>query len=273
MNGHRLAPNEPRRLEPGDEIQIGPFTLAFLTAAPEDRPAPTPAGRVREQGDLAARPARAPLPTFPPETPARGTLALYTEYLPPFFQESEFLSRYLKIFEAIWEPLQRRQDSVDMIFDPRVAPPRVLAWMAAWLGVPLDPHWPEARQRAWLREAVTLYRWRGTRYGLSRALETVYGLSPVLREDSAQPHTLIVRLLDPPDGDDTASREAVTAFIHAHAPAHTRVDVEWVGADAARPAPPAPADAAPPPEPEPVNAQPPAQQPPAPPITPDGPTA
>ncbi|AWT37739.1 phage tail protein [Deinococcus arenae] len=266
VNGHRLAPNQPRRLDSGDEIQIGPFTLAFLTDTQPAGPPPPPVGRVREQGDLAARPARAPLPTFPPETPPRGTLALYTEYLPPFFQESEFLSRYLKIFEAIWEPLQRRQDSVDMIFDPRVAPPRVLAWMAAWLGVPLDPHWPEARQRAWLREAVTLYRWRGTRYGLSRALETVYGLSPVLREDSAQPHTLTVRLLDPPDGDDTASREAVTAFIHAHTPAHTRVEVEWVSApatqpdatqpDATRPAPPAPPEPARPRSSDSITAQP-----------------
>ncbi|UBV44952.1 FHA domain-containing protein (plasmid) [Deinococcus taeanensis] len=230
VNGHRLAPNQPRRLESGDEIQIGPFTLAYLTAAPETRPAPAPAGRVQEQGELAALPARPPLPTAAPEQPPRNAPALYTEFLPPFFQESEFLSRYLKIFEAVWEPLQRRQDSLDMVFDPRVAPPAVLTWMAQWLGVPLDPHWPEARQRAWLREAVTLYRWRGTRYGLSRALETVYGLSPVLREDSARPHTLTVRLLDPPDGDDTASREAVTAFIHAHAPAHARVDVEWVAA-------------------------------------------
>ncbi|MBZ9713606.1 FHA domain-containing protein [Deinococcus multiflagellatus] len=247
VNGHRLSPNQPHRLEQGDEIQIGPFTLAFLADPSVTAEAARPAGRVDVQGELAARPARPPLPTFTAERPPHDGLALYTEFLPPFFQESEFLGRYLKIFEAMWEPLQRRQDSIELHFDPRVAPPQVLGWMAGWLGLPLDPHWPEGRQRAWMREAVTLYRWRGTRYGLSRALETVYGLTPVLREDTAQPHTLTVQLLDSPDGEDTASREAITQFIFTHAPAHVRVTVEFVEA---------PATAAPPADPglQPVEA-------------------
>lgn len=251
VNGHRLTPHQPHRLEHGDEIQIGPFTVAFLNEA-TPAPAPPAAGRRDVQGELAARPARPPLPTYPaPRPPATGP-AMYTSFLPPFYQESEFLGRFLKVLESIWEPMQRRQDSVDLHFDPRVAPPPVLGWTAQWLGIPLDPHWPEARQRAWLREAVTLYRWRGTRYGLTRALETVYGLTPVLREDSAEPHTLRVTLLDSLDGEDTAGREAVTAFVYAHSPAHTRVIVEWAD--------PPPAPAPPPPTTE-RPAQPPAQPP------------
>ncbi|GAA5448128.1 hypothetical protein Ddep01_01888 [Deinococcus depolymerans] len=259
VNGHRLTPHQPRRLEHGDEIQIGPFTVAFLNEAAAT-PAPVPQGRRHVQGELAARPARPPLPTYPAPLPRLDGPALYASFLPPFYQESEFLERFLKILEGVWEPLQRRQDSVELHFDPRVAPPPVLGWMAQWLGIPLDPHWPEARQRAWLREAVTLYRWRGTRYGLTRALETVYGLTPVLREDSAEPHTLRVTLLDSPDGEDTASREAVTAFLHAHAPAHAQVTVDWVDA----PAPPEPPT---PPEP-PGDAEPPAPDPATPPRTP-----
>lgn len=229
VNGHRLTPHQPWRLEHGDEIQIGPFTVAFLSEAAA-APAEAPQGRTDVQGTLAAHPARPPIPTFPAPRPPLGGPALYTSFLPPYFQESEFLGRFLKILEGVWEPMQRRQDSVDLHFDPRVSPPQLLGWMAGWLGVPLDPHWPEARQRAWLREAVTLYRWRGTRYGLSRALETVFGLTPVLSEDSAQPHTLRVTLLDSLDGDDTASREAITAFVQRHAPAHTQVTVEFVDA-------------------------------------------
>lgn len=259
VNGHRLTPHQPHRLEHGDEIQIGPFTVAFLNDA-TPAPAPPAAGRRDVQGELAARPARPPLPTYPAPLPPAAGPAMYTSFLPPFYQESEFLARFLKVLEGIWEPLQRRQDSVDLHFDPRVAPPPVLGWTAQWLGIPLDPHWPEARQRAWLREAVTLYRWRGTRYGLTRALETVYGLTPVLREDSAEPHTLRVTLLDSLDGEDTAGREAVTAFVYAHAPAHARVIVEW--ADPLPTAPPGPAR----PDPTPDPAQPdPAPDPAAPP--------
>ncbi|MFC4639750.1 phage tail protein [Deinococcus hohokamensis] len=229
VNGQRLAAHQPHRLEHGDEIQIGPFTVAFLTA--EQAPRPAEAARPRVvQGELGAHPAHPPFPTYPAHVPPRTAPSLYTQFLPPLFQESEFLSRYLKIFEVIWEPLQVRQDHLEAHFDARLAPPQMLPWMAQWLGVPLDPHWPEARQRAWMREAVSLYRWRGTRYGLTRALETVYGLSPVLEEDPSQPHTLEVRVLDSLDGPDTANREAITRFVHQHAPAHTRVTVTFVDA-------------------------------------------
>lgn len=240
VNGQRLPAHQPHRLEHGDEVQIGPFTVAYLTEAQVSQP-PEASRPLVTQGELGAQPAHPPFPTYPAPLPGRHAPSLYTQFLPPLFQESEFLSRYLKIFEVIWEPLQVRQDHLESHFDARLAPPQMLPWMAQWLGVPLDAHWPEARQRAWMREAVSLYRWRGTRYGLTRALETVYGLSPVLEEDPSRPHTLDVRLLDSLDGPDTASREAITRFIHQHAPAHTRVTVTFVdapeplGADPAAP--------------------------------------
>ncbi len=228
VNGQRLAANQPHRLEHGDEFQIGPFAVTFLqTDQPADLPA-EPAGRVQVQGELLAAPSRPALPRFPTPVPARNDPALYSQYLPPLFQESEFLSRYLKIFQTIWEPLQTRQDHLDVHFDPRLCPPEILNWMAEWLGVPLESHWPEARQRAWMQEAVTLYRWRGTRYGLTRALETVFGISPLLKEDTARPHTLEIEVLDSLDGDDSASHEAITEFIFRHSPAHTRVEVRFV---------------------------------------------
>lgn len=233
VNGQRLAAHQPWRLEHGDEIQIGPFTVAFLTDGQAVRSAEEPARPMVVQGQLDAQPAPPPFATYPAPMPARNSPALYTQFLPPLFQESEFLSRYLKIFEVIWEPMQVRQDHLEAHFDARLAPPQILPWMAQWLGVPLDPHWPEARQRAWMREAVFLYRWRGTRYGLTRALETVFGLTPVLREDPEQPHTLEVLLLDSLDGPDTASREAVADFVRQHAPAHTRVTVTFTEAPGA----------------------------------------
>ena len=227
VNGQRLAANQPHRLEHGDEVQLGPFTITFLQL---DQPAPltAPNGHVLAQGELQALPARPALAAYPPPVPFRNDPALYSSYLPPLFQESEFLSRYLKIFQTIWEPLQTRQDHIDAHFDPRLCPPEVLKWMSVWLGVPLEDHWPEARKRAWVQEVVGLYRWRGTRYGLTRGLETVFGVSPVLKEDSARPHTLEVELLDSLDGEDSASREAITDFIFKHAPAHTYVEVKFV---------------------------------------------
>ncbi len=264
VNGQRLSPHQPHRLEQGDEIQIGPFTVAFL---PEDRPAPDvqqprPRGQVVAQGELGTVPVRPPVPTYPAPQPQPGGAALYHQFLPPFFQESPLLGQLLKVFETIWEPLQVRQNHLDAHFDARLCPPEVLGWMAGWLGAPLERHWPEGRQRAWMHEVVNLYRWRGTRYGLSRALETVYGVRPVLIEDQTRPHTLTVRLPDSPDGEDSAGRDAVTRFIHQHAPAHALIEVEFVDAPTARPAAPDQPDEAAPPPPEPVLAAPQATPPP-----------
>lgn len=235
VNGQRLAPNQPHRLAYGDEIQIGSFTLTFMDSgstgqATGDPALPAPPASQRgavSHGTLAAYPPAAARPTAPGLLPDPHTAALYSEYLPPFFQESGFLTRYLKVFQAIWEPLQLRQDDLHLYFSPLVAPPRMLHWMAGWLDVPLEPHWPEARQRQWIDEIITIYRWRGTRYGLTRALETVFGLSPVLREDPGHPHVLQVEVLDSLDGDDSASRDAVTRFIEQQVPAHTRVEVTF----------------------------------------------
>lgn len=226
VNGQKLIANQPHRLEQGDEIQIGPFVISYLLQDQKVEPAsPQPTVSYAE---LKTHPAKPPLPTYPSPLPPKYTQALYTEFLPPFFQESELLSRYLKIFQSIWEPIQQRQDHIESHFDTRLAPPQILAWLANWLDVPLDTNWPEARQRAWIREAINLYRWRGSKYGLSRSLETVFGVTPIIEEDASHPYTLKVIMLDSPDGEDSASREAITQFIYQHIPAHTLAQVEFV---------------------------------------------
>lgn len=226
VNGQKLIANQPHRLEQGDEVQIGPFVISYLIQ--DQKVEPARAAPSFSYTELKTHPAKPPLPTYTAPLPPKYSRALYTEFLPPFFQESELLGRYLKIFQSIWEPIQQRQDHIEAHFDTHLAPPQVLAWLAHWLAIPLKSNWPEARQRAWMREAVNLYRWRGTRYGLSRSLETVFGITPILKEDATRPYTLQVILLDSPDGEDSASREAITEFIQQHIPAHTLAQVEFV---------------------------------------------
>lgn len=115
VNGHRLAPNEPRRLEPGDEIQIGPFTLAFLTAAPETRPAPAPPDACANRGPrLPARPrAAAHLPAGSPGARHAGAVHRVPPALLPGIRVPVALPEDLR---GDLGALQRRQDSVDMIF-------------------------------------------------------------------------------------------------------------------------------------------------------------
>src|SRR5205807_6447131 len=92
--------------------------------------------------------------------------SIYRQYLPDIFQENDFLRRFLRIFEDIWEPLEQRQDHIEMYFDPHTCPASFLPWLASWFDLSLNMHWPEARMRGLLAEAMDLYSLRGTNYGL-----------------------------------------------------------------------------------------------------------
>jgi phage tail-like protein len=43
------------------------------------------------------------------------------------------------------------------------SPASWLGWLASWLNLTVNPHWPEDRQRRLLDEVMELYRWRGRR--------------------------------------------------------------------------------------------------------------
>ncbi|MGK7929295.1 MAG: phage tail protein [Spirulina sp.] len=52
----------------------------------------------------------------------------------------------------------------------------LLPFLAEWVKWPLDPRWDEKQQRRLLRNAMKIYRWRGTRQGLCLILAAYTGL-------------------------------------------------------------------------------------------------
>ncbi len=226
LAGRRLTPHQPMVLDEGVIVQIGPYVLAYLPGeeAPEPPEHPDALPTPIEFRPLPITPARPTLPI----TPAQGRASAYMDYLPAMFTESEFVGRYLMIFESIWEPLQHRQDHLDMYFAPSTAPERMLDWFAAWIGLEVDPHWPEGRKRAWLKDAMHLVRWRGTRYGLMRALEIGCGVTPQIIEDPRRPFTLTVVLPDPGEDGEDMTRAGVQRLVSQHVPAHVQYEVRFV---------------------------------------------
>ena len=161
---------------------------------------------------------------FPERLPVRYTAppsgldSRYLRYLPSIFQENEFLGRYLRIFETIWEPLEWRQNHINLYFDPRTCPPSFLPWLAGWLDMAVNPYWPESRVRRLIAEAADLYRWRGTAYGLKRLIEVVTGLTPTITEHPAQPFVFHVSLVIPPGSEIDAI--LIDDLVRTHKPAH-----------------------------------------------------
>ena len=70
-------------------------------------------------------PARPPIARYQLQQ-AEGQVSPYLDYLPGLFTESEFLGRYLMIFQSIWEPLQHCQDHMELYFSASTAPGNML---------------------------------------------------------------------------------------------------------------------------------------------------
>lgn len=228
----RLAPEQPVQLVHGNVIRIGPFQLRYETGVPatatgtdgaplvEERPA-APSANVAAQMPvpaLAFEPSPPPRPVYQVPSPPDAASS-YLDFLPVIFQDGEFLGRFLMIFQSIWEPLEHRQDHMDMYVDPRTCPAPFLPWLADWFGVTVGHVTEEGRLRNLIGEAVELYRWRGTRYGLTRLIEVCTGITPLIAESPGNPAILHIRMTIP--SESNVDRDAIERLVKLHKPAHT----------------------------------------------------
>jgi phage tail-like protein len=109
-------------------------------------------------------------------------------YLPAVFGaeavSADFTDRFLSLFDTFFRGIERTIDTQARFFDPLATPavryPKTgvdfLSWLAGWIGVALDRHWPEAKRRKFLKNAGALYDIRGTREGLRRQLLLYLGM-------------------------------------------------------------------------------------------------
>ncbi len=229
--GNRLLPEQPYPLPVGTAIQIGPFVLTYQLLEGG-------AGVAVEQtlGGVETPTIEIPVtPSTPIKVPrTREPMPLtmgassYLQYLPAIFHEHDFIDRFLRIFETIWEPLEWRQNALEMYFDPRTSPTGMLEWLAGWMGLPVAMHYPESRRRALLHEALDLYRWRGTHYGLARFIELSTGFPATIINEPGKP--FVIRVKINPPADETVPLEILEDVVKTHKPAVMGYIIEVVGA-------------------------------------------
>jgi phage tail-like protein len=104
------------------------------------------------------------------------------DYLPSVYREDKLMNQFLKIFDSILTPVENTVDNLALYFDPRLIPEALLPWLASWIDIALDPKWPLERRRELVGKAAELYRWRGTRRGLSEYLRIYTGSRPQIIE-------------------------------------------------------------------------------------------
>ena len=146
-------------------------------------------------------------------------------YIPGIYH-TDFMSRFLALFESILTPIKWNIDNFDMYLDPGTAPDSFLPWLANWYLIGFDSTWSEAQRRSLLSEASDLYARRGTRWALIRLLEIYTGRTPDIIEfdKNLPPYTFIIRL---PIRAMDVNRELIIRLIDANKPAYTNYSLEF----------------------------------------------
>lgn len=101
-------------------------------------------------------------------------------FLPAVYQSDpasrQLLDRLLSLYDTIWGEIETEAEDLPRLLDPRGAPPEFLPWLASWFDLALEQSWSVAQLRAFIGEAVELFRWRGVIRGLRRLLQLHTGL-------------------------------------------------------------------------------------------------
>jgi phage tail-like protein len=104
------------------------------------------------------------------------------EHLPSLYQDDSFTRRFLSAFDAAFAPVFATLDNLPWYFDPWLAPPDFLDWLASWFGMAMDESWSVERRRPMVAKAFDFYRMRGTAAGLKAQIEALTGGEVELHE-------------------------------------------------------------------------------------------
>jgi phage tail-like protein len=158
--------------------------------------------------------------------------------LPAIYLDDGFTLRFTSALDEVLAPVIAVLDGFADYLDPNLAPADFLDWLTSWVALDVDEGWTPAQRRELVKHAVSLHRWRGTRWGIATQVRLLSG-GEVEVEDSggcvssprpngplpgSDPARVLVRVrvADPSTVDQAALRTAVAEAV----PAHVAVTVE-----------------------------------------------
>ena len=109
----------------------------------------------------------------------------FINYLPEIYQredQNDFLSRFLSLFEVVYQDLDTKIRDAKRQLDPRSAGPEFLNWMADWIGISHIYLWSEEKLRILLEGLVKKNLTRGTRSYMEYMIEVFTGEKPYFVE-------------------------------------------------------------------------------------------
>ena len=154
--------------------------------------------------------------------------------LPAVYLSDPFTLGFVSSFDDVLVPVFAVLDSLHAYVDPDLCPDDFVPWLGGWLGVSVEERWPEYRRRSFVRDAVEVYRWRGTARGIRDAVHAYAGIEPEIEESggtssSRKPRgplpgsataSLTVRLRGPADVIGSLSESSIDRLVRQTKPAH-----------------------------------------------------
>ncbi len=111
----------------------------------------------------------------------------WIDFLPEIYRKNDkngqFLERYLAIFQTVYEEIDLLIANSAYYFDPECTEYDFLLWLAEWVDISDSWLWEEAKLRKFIMKAISLYRRRGTKEGLSGIIELYTGEKPYIIEE------------------------------------------------------------------------------------------
>lgn len=205
-------PDNPPEGVPQIQMRVEELKISSSDIPPEEPP-----GKENQVGDDGLKP-------LPGST---GYSTRLIQYLPGIYQ-TDFMSRFLGIFETILNPLEWGVDNFDLFLSSKTTPADFLPWLQSWYGIVFHPSWSEEKRRQLLDEAHMIYSCRGTRKSLTRVLEIYTGQRPRIIDegDEIEPHTFKVIL---PFKKGQFHESVIQDIIDGSKPAQTTYTVEYIG--------------------------------------------
>ena len=125
------------------------------------------------------------------DTVVRLTVSMESllDYLPAIYRRTDvmggnFVNDFLWIFQDIFHSIESKIDVMWTYFDVFESPDEFLPWLASWVDFSLDGEWDRAQRRLFLKQAVELYRIRGTVKGLKTFLKMYTGVEAEIIENA-----------------------------------------------------------------------------------------
>lgn len=110
----------------------------------------------------------------------------FVDYLPEIYRapenNSEFLERFLGIFQSIYVDLEDKIDNTPLKYDVDHTTKDFLSWIGDWLSLKNTSVWSEEQLRRLVKEAVKIYKMKGTKRAVAKIVKEYIGIEPIIVE-------------------------------------------------------------------------------------------